>query len=311
MYHQWPACFTKTLFSVTFPVETPHRCKTSGDLRRAGCLLIKHTWYHQTTITKLWLQKPQSTRYLLHDHEKQELCPKFALSCAFVVVVSIMLTPHRGHTYPSWGTRTRALGRSSTEELTMVSRKSPSGLATWRYKGRVGEDQEGSEPLTKPRLWKPSIRPCLQAHPTCPLCALPAGTPCTPPLCPAYRHTLHTPSVPCLQAHPTQPFCFQPTGTPCIPASVPQYHSRTTGKPALIPSQKAQSMSLAEKIFTWADGEAGTVCFLIPTPGSNNVNKSKRCGPSKSTKPHLRHSSGPHTTHTFLPAHLKASLDHW
>lgn len=40
------------------------------------------------------------------------------------------------HTHPSWGTRTRALGRSSTEELTMVRRKSPSGCPTWQIKER-------------------------------------------------------------------------------------------------------------------------------------------------------------------------------
>ena len=38
------------------------------------------------------------------------------------------------HTYPSCGKRTRALGRSSTEALTMVRRKSPSGCPTWQIK---------------------------------------------------------------------------------------------------------------------------------------------------------------------------------
>lgn len=97
--YQWPAWFTKTLFNVTLP----HRCETSRDLRRAGCLLIKCTWSSWTTTTKLWLQRPQSTSYHHHDHESQKLCHKFALSWAPVAAVSTTPTSHGGTNLPLLG----------------------------------------------------------------------------------------------------------------------------------------------------------------------------------------------------------------
>lgn len=131
--------------------------------------------------------------------------------------------PMQRQTYPSWGTRTRALGRSSTEELMIVSRKSPSGLATWWNKGGFGGRWSGIWAPRKTHLEK-------DLH-----WALPIVTPCTPPLCPAYRHTMYTPSVPCLWAHHVHPLCALPTdisctylcalqkGTPCTTPLFPAY----------------------------------------------------------------------------------------
>ena len=82
-------------------------------------------------VTKLWIQNSKSTDCFNRDHQRTSLC------LAVCVSTSICLLQHRphtdflwGHTYPSWGRRTSALGRSSTDALMIVSRKSPSGLAT-------------------------------------------------------------------------------------------------------------------------------------------------------------------------------------
>lgn len=75
--YQWPARFTKTLFHVTFSVETRHRCETSGDHKRVGCFLIKYTRSYRTTASKLWLQKPQSTGYLPAITRSRNLASSF------------------------------------------------------------------------------------------------------------------------------------------------------------------------------------------------------------------------------------------
>lgn len=161
-----------------------------------------------------------------------------------------MLASHRENTYPSWGTRTRALGRSSTEELTIVSRKSPSGLATWQNKAGVGETERDLSSSQSPHTQSP----------------------------PWALLTAHSPHL---------PFTLES-------------HSRTIGRPALIPNQKALTMSLAEIISTWAEGEARTMCFLTPTPGHDNLHKGNYCfGPLKPMKLHMDHSSVfAHNLHT-------------
>jgi len=118
------------LLIIPFVAETPHRRETSG----CGdwCLLTKGEWSYLTR----WLSsgfKTQSQQIIStaiirnkfasgswHFHEQTDVCWQHPPHADFLW----------GHTYPSWGRRTRALGRSSTEELTIVSRKSPSGLAT-------------------------------------------------------------------------------------------------------------------------------------------------------------------------------------
>lgn len=70
--------------------------------------------------------------YFNHNNEKQSFCSTVCISMRICLLQHLTHTDfHWGHTYPSCGMRTRALGRSSIEELTMVSRKSPSGWATW------------------------------------------------------------------------------------------------------------------------------------------------------------------------------------
>lgn len=77
--------------------------------------------------------------YFNHNNEKQSFCSTVCISMRICLLRHLTHTDfHWGHTYPSCGMRTRALGRSSIEELTMVSRKSPSGWATWFKKKKRG-----------------------------------------------------------------------------------------------------------------------------------------------------------------------------
>lgn len=77
--------------------------------------------------------------YFNQNNGKQSFCSAVSISVRICLLQHLTHTDfHRGRTYPSCGMRTRALGRSSTEELTMVSRKSPSGWATWLKQKKRG-----------------------------------------------------------------------------------------------------------------------------------------------------------------------------
>lgn len=152
---------TERLVISPFVGEIPHRCKTSERAKRfwCWCLLLKS--YRIKTL----VSNSPLIDYFNHNHKK----PVF-ISMRICLLQHVTHTNfHWGHTYPSWGMRTRALGRSSTEELTIVSLKSPSGWATWQKKKKKEREREkgqnGFEHLKRPTLQSLLLSSCLH---TCP-----------------------------------------------------------------------------------------------------------------------------------------------
>lgn len=137
---------------VNVKIKNPHHIWPGLTMSTGRLLILPFVEKYPTDVRFLNVQRDSDVRYwkvtgstlvsnsplidyFNHNHKKP-VCISMRL-CLLQHVTHTNF--HWGHTYPSWGMRTRALGRSSTEELTIVSLKSPSGWATWQKKKKKRE----------------------------------------------------------------------------------------------------------------------------------------------------------------------------